>query len=288
VVVHLLIGIAIALLTTLPLAWKWQLGMRRVAAVVALLGGAWAIAVWLAASPAGIGSVAGAALVWLLTVASASGLLAYRFYRDPERTPPNRADAIVSPADGEVIYVRQSRGGVLPVSTKAGREYSLRELTKTPLASKDVVVIGISMSFLDVHVNRAPIAGRVSSQRHFPGLFGSLRRPEMIFENERATTVLERDGLEVAVVQIASRLVRRIVAFVHPGDFVTAGQRIGAIRLGSQVDIVLPARSDVTLTVAPGERVTAGESVIAVLAPASIPESRKPLGEFSRAPREFA
>ena len=121
------------------------------------------------------------------------------------------------------------------------------------------------MSFLDVHVNRAPIAGRAVVARHFPGPFGSLRRPEMVFENERATTVLERGGLQVAVVQIASRLVRRIVTFVQEGTSWRAGQRIGVIRFGSQVDVVLPLRHGLVVVVKPGDRVVAGETTIATL-----------------------
>ena len=90
---------------------------------------------------------------------------------------------------------------------------------------------------------------------------------EMVFENERSTTVIERDGLQVAVVQIASRLVRQIAGFVREGQDVALGQRIGVIRLGSQVDLVMPVHDDVTVTVQPGERVTAGESILAVLGP---------------------
>jgi phosphatidylserine decarboxylase len=155
---------------------------------------------------------------------------------------------------------------MLPVSTKQGRAYTLHELTKSPFRSEDAVVIGIGMSFLDVHVNRAPIAGRVALHRHFPGRFGSLKRPEMAFENERATTIIEQDDLQVAVVQIASRLVRQIASFVHEGQQVALGQRIGVIRLGSQVDLVLPAHRDVQVTVRPGERVRAGESILALVA----------------------
>src|SRR5206468_3847117 len=203
-------------------------------------------------------------LVWLLTLMAACAILAYRFYRDPERGVPDRDDVIVSPADGKVIYVHESRGGVLPVSTKHGHPYTLRELTKMPLHSEGAVVIGIGMSFLDVHVNRAPIQGRITLQRRFSGRFGSLRLPEMVFENERVTTVIGRDDLQVSVVQIASRLVRQIISFVHEGQEVALGQRIGMIRLGSQVDLVLPARGDVKVMVKPGERVWAGESVVAV------------------------
>ena len=262
---YLLTGAALAVLTAAALAWKWQLGVAR-AAIVA--GGLAAVAVLLVAlvdAAVAFGSVVAVALVWLLTVLLASALLAYRFYRDPERTVPEGDDAILSPADGEVVYVREARRGVLPVSSKLGRDYPLEELTKTPLASDDNVVVGIALSFLDVHVNRAPIRGRAAFLRHFPGRFGSLRRPETVFENERATLVLERDDLQVAVVMIASRLVRRIVTFVREGDDVAAGQRIGVIRFGSQVDVVLPVRDDLAVLVEPGDRVVAGETAIAQL-----------------------
>lgn len=261
-----LLGILLALATALPLAWKWGLGLPRVALVVLALG--LFSGVLVKELPGSGGYRTG--LVWVLAMAAAFVILAYRFYRDPERQAPERDDVIVSPADGEVIYVRESRGATLPVSTKDGRHYTLRELTRTLLQTDDAHVIGISMSFLDVHVNRAPIAGRVAVQRHFCGKFGSLRRPEMVFENERATTIIERDGLQVAVVQIASRLVRQIVTFVREGQSVTLGERIGMIRLGSQVDLVLPARPDVKVLVKPGESVWAGQSILAVLAPADL------------------
>ena len=153
--------------------------------------------------------------------------------------------------------------GILPISDKKGHQYTLTELTKTKLETDDAVVIGISMSFLDVHVNRAPIGGRISLQSHFPGLFGSLRQPEMLFANERATTVIDGERMQVAVVQIASRLVRQIVSFVRTGEQVAVGQRIGVIRLGSQVDVVLPARHDLRISVTPGQRLWAGRSVLA-------------------------
>jgi phosphatidylserine decarboxylase len=92
-----------------------------------------------------------------------------------------------------------------------------------------------------------------------------LRRPEMVFENERATMVIEHGRTQVAVVLIASRLVRRIVTLVSEGNDVEVGQRLGMIRFGSQVDLVLPARKDVDVSVRPGDRVRAGESTIALL-----------------------
>jgi D-aspartate ligase len=268
---HPLTGFVLALLVSIPLAWKWQLGILRTAVVtaafalpsvlvVAEIGHAVPLDAWLSA-----GMVCG------LTIGAAFALLAYRFYRDPERTAPDRDHIVVSPADGEVIYVKTSHAGMLPVSDKHGRCYPLTELTKTTLRSDESVVIGIAMNFADVHVNRTPIAGRVTLRHRVPGRFGSLRKPEMVFENERATTVIERDDVQVAVVQIASRLVRRIVSFVTVDDRVALGQRLGAIRLGSQVDLVLPARSDLRITTAVGERVRAGESILCVFdRPASV------------------
>lgn len=262
---HTLYGILFALLTTLPLAWKWQLGVRRVGLVVVSLAIVSGALVLLIDSFASIGLAPRIALVWGLTMVAGFAGLACLFFRDPERMPPDRDDVILSPADGEVIYVRRFPGGTVPVATKNGRSSSLEELTKTPLRTDEAVVVGIGMSFTDVHVNRAAIGGKVTLRRHFPGLFGSLRHPEMVFANERTTTVIERDGLQIAMVQIASRLVRRIVPFVSEGDDVALGQRIGVIRFGSQVDLVLPARDDLKVTVEPGERVRAGESIVAIL-----------------------
>jgi phosphatidylserine decarboxylase len=90
----------------------------------------------------------------------------------------------------------------------------------------------------------------------------------MVYENERATTVIDRGDMEIAMVQIASRLVRQIASYVNVGEEVELGQRVGVIRLGSQVDVVLPARPDVTVNVRAGQRVRAGESVLAVVASA--------------------
>jgi phosphatidylserine decarboxylase len=268
------LGAAVALGTLLALTWKWQLG--TLAAVVAplLAAAGAAVSVPLADALGAPGALCGA-LSWGLALAAGLLLVAWRFYRDPERTPPQDDEAIVSPADGRVVYVRQVRQGLLPVSTKHGRPQMLDELTRTPLKSDDAIVIGIALSLLDVHVNRAPIAGRVTLQRHFRGSFGSLRRPEMVFQNERSTTVIERPGLQVAVVLIASRLVRRIVSYVSPGDDLELAQRIGVIRFGSQVDVVLPAADGLHVNVEPGQRVTAGESVIAVLVHATPSEPRQ-------------
>lgn len=259
------LGGFLALLIAVPLSWKWQLGTFRVGVAVAGLAAVCALMVAAVQGFVPLGTAAVTVLVCFSTVASGMAILLLRFYRDPERRPPKLESGIVSPADGEVLYVKNVRQGSLPVANKQGRNYTLTELTRTDLHSQEAVVVGIGMSFMDVHVNRAPISGRVVFQRHFPGRFGSLRSPAMVFENERATTVIERESIQVAVVQIASRLVRQIVSYIQEGDEVTMGDRIGMIRFGSQVDLVLPARSDMQLLVQPGERVWAGESVIAMV-----------------------
>lgn len=261
-------GLILSLTTTIPLAWKWALGIPRAALTVSVLCLSTAVLLDMTALFENADSLlVKAAVNWLLTLTAAFALLVYRFYRDPERTIPLTPDVIVSPADGEVLYVRDSQDGVMPVSTKHGRAYTLEELTKTPLQMRTAAVIGIGMSFLDVHVNRAPVSGRISLTRHIPGLFGSLRRLEMEFENSRVTTIIQQEDLQIAVVQISSRLVRQIVSFVHEHDEVRQGQRIGVIRFGSQVDLVLPSRAergDLEVTVKPGDRLTAGESIVAI------------------------
>jgi phosphatidylserine decarboxylase len=266
-----LLAVLFSLLPGLPLAWKWQLGVRRASAMLATTAVVAGVALGLVGRPAGAGAIVIAACAAAISLAAAAAFVLYRFYRDPERSAPEGEGAIVSPADGEVVYVQRSHAGELPVATKQGRPHTLLELARTSLEFEDATVIGIAMSFLDVHVNRAPIPGRVTFQRQFRGTFGSLRRPEMIYENERATTVIERDGLQVAVVQIASRLVRQIVAYVGEGENVRRGHRIGVIRFGSQVDLILPTRPDLAVYVVRGDRVRAGESIVAAVGLESSP-----------------
>lgn len=265
-----LIGALLALLTALPLAWKWRLGLPRVAIAVTVCAAISGALVAGLAPAIELDPIVQAGTVWLLTMVLGFSALAYSFFRDPERTGPGRDDVIVSPADGRVIYVHEAESGKLPLVDKQGKRYTLEELTKTRLRGETATVIGISLSFLDVHVTRAPVGGRVAIQRHAPGRFGSLRRLEMIFENERSTVVIERNEFQVAVVQIASRLVRRIVDFVKEGDQVTMAERLGVIRFGSQVDLVIPKNPEWRVTVQKGQQVRAGESIVAELSAASL------------------
>ena len=258
------LGILLAEAFALLLAWKWELGLRRVAVAVLLIGLVMAVVVSLIASSVPLAGALQTVIVFGATVAAATAVLAYRFYRDPARTPPKTSGAVVSPADGLVIYVHRVAEGVLPGGTKGERPHRLDELAGTALQAREAFVIGIAMSFLDVHVNRAPIAGEIVLQHRVAGGFGSLKDREMVFQNERRTTIIRQPGLEVAMVQIASRLVRQIASFVTDGQRVELGARIGVIRLGSQVDLVVPA--NVTVCVEPGDRVRAGESIVAIVA----------------------
>lgn len=180
------------------------------------------------------------------------------FYRDPERPIPMEQNVIVSPADGKIIYIKKIEAGEVPLADKKGSRIHLSELTGTPLLSQGSFLIGICMNFLDVHINRAPIAGNVTKVVHIPGQFMSLRHPEGVIKNERQTVVFEEEKISVGIVQIASRLVRRIVSFVHVDEKVELGQRIGAIRFGSQVDVILPQSPSVIIKVKVGDVVRAG------------------------------
>ncbi|MBV8205234.1 MAG: phosphatidylserine decarboxylase family protein [Acidobacteria bacterium] len=261
------LGLSVAIATTL--AWRWQLALLRSAAIAFFCGCAAGAASFAAGPFLRAGKPAQTLWVAGASLAAWAAILLIEFYRDPEREPPGVPGAILSPADGQVIYIRRARESFLPVSDKHGRQYTLHELTRTSLQQQEATVVGIAMSFSDVHVNRSPIDGRVTLYRHFSGRFGSLRNHTNVFENERATTVIQNGNLEIAVVQIASRLVRQIAGFVARGELVQAGQRIGVIRLGSQVDLVMPVRPDLLLVAKEGDRVTAGVSMIAVCEGAS-------------------
>ena len=265
---YLIVGAALALATALPLAWKWQLGVLPAALVVLAASLPAGIIVSGLSSLAHLTMIADVLAVWGIALLGCVGGLLIFFFRDPERTPPGNTGVITSPADGLVIYVREVQAGRVPEAEKKGRSYPIRELSGTTLNGR-MVAIGISMNLANVHVNRAPIGGRTTLVRRVPGMFGSLRNPAMILSNERTTTLIETEELQVAVVQIASRLVRRIATFVVEGDMVRQGQRIGAIRFGSQVDMLVPAGAGIRLAVGEGDKVVAGQTIVAVIAGSS-------------------
>lgn len=170
------------------------------------------------------------------------------FFRDPDRVTPMRDGLVVSPADGTIVGVE--------------RVVAPQELGFGP-AERERISIHISM--FDVHVNRAPVTGRVVRALYVPGSFANPKFDKASEENERRALIIDTaDGIELAVVQIAGVVTRRIVTFAGEGDTLTVGQRFGLIRFGSRVDLYLPHGR--VAQVAVGQRAIAGETVLADLA----------------------
>lgn len=167
------------------------------------------------------------------------------FFRDPERMTPVRDGLIVSAADGRIIDV----GPAVPPP-----ELGLPETPRTR--------ISVFLSIFDVHINRAPVDGRVVRSVHRPGRFLHAANPGAGEANERRSWLLETaEGAEVAVVQVAGLVARRIVALAAEGQPLQAGERFGLIRFGSRTDVYLP--EGVAPLVAVGQRAVGGETVLA-------------------------
>jgi len=160
------------------------------------------------------------------------------FFRDPDRTIPEGPVA-VAPADGKVVRIR-------------------RETDHTQVC--------IFLNVFDVHVNRAPIGGKVVGVEYKKGKFLVASKEEASYENEMNTVTIDGDHTLVTFSQIAGLIARRIVCWTKPGDFVTTGERIGLIKFGSRVDVNLG--SEWKVVVSEGQRVSAGSSVIALRADA--------------------
>ncbi|MEO8667436.1 MAG: phosphatidylserine decarboxylase [Bauldia sp.] len=166
------------------------------------------------------------------------------FFRDPKRVTPTAPELVVSPADGRVAAVAI---GVAP------RELGLGETSRRR--------ISIFMNVFDCHVNRAPVAGKVTKIAYTPGKFLNADLDKASEGNERNGFVLESGHGPIGVVQIAGLVARRIVCFVKEGDTLAPGERIGLIRFGSRVDVYLPVTANVL--VAEGQTAIAGETVLA-------------------------
>ncbi len=259
------IGFGLSVLLLLFLAAKWKLPLPYVAPRVGGLAVASAIPFLWFSHPlsTGWGQPAPVLLQVASTLSLSLLLLMLWFWRDPERIPPDEDGIVMSAADGKVLYVKVVAEGKTPLVTKNGKDYLLGELTGANSLPGSFTVIGVEMTLLDVHVNRCPIAGQVKLLKHIGGKFISLRKDEAPFVNERVTTIIENPSLAVCIVQIASRLVRRVESYLSVGDEVELGQRLGVIRFGSLVAVILPKREGVRIEVEPGDQVTAGISVLA-------------------------
>jgi len=257
-------SIAMAFILLIPLAKKWEIKVKYaliMSIIAGIAAGFFVNTVNLSTGKTNalflVGLEFGAILIVTFLV------IIYRFYRDPVRIPPKRDNIILSPADGTIKYVKRIENGEVPFSNKGKNRFPLQELTKTNLMANGAWLIGITMTYIDVHINRSPIKGTVTLLKHIGGKFVSLKRNDATILNERATMVLDNELFKVGVVLIASRLVRRIVSYVKEGQLLEIGEKIGKITFGSQTDIILPALPGLKIDVKQGKQVFAGISVIA-------------------------
>ena len=246
-------------------AHRWELKVRHYLPWSILIASLGFLLTWFLSQqfpnvPAILFSVAIVALGGLTSI----GAIMYFFFKDPDRQPPNDSRLIVSPADGTVIYIKEITGGNFPFSVKNRNTIPLSEFSREDLIPDRGIQIGIAMNYLNVHVNRSPIAAIVKMVLPVPGKFASLKHITSLLENERTLMVFEGKDLKVGIVQIASRMVRRIVPYVKEGQSVNQGDRVGMIKFGSQVDVLVAYQEDFKIQVTVGDEVTAGESVLIV------------------------
>jgi phosphatidylserine decarboxylase len=197
----------------------------------------------------GFGFIAAAVLIFVVTGnwawAVVPVLLAcffFWFFRDPKRPVPVEAGLVVSPADGKITEVAR-------IQTPAGERIRL----------------SIFLSVFDVHVNRSPIGGIVREIRYQKGQYLNALNPGSAEKNEQNIVTVQGEEFDVSFKQIAGLLARRIVFRFRVGDFVERGERVGLIKFGSRVDVVLPGHAHIRVVL--GQRVKGGASVLADIQP---------------------
>jgi len=195
--------------------------------------------IWRTGGSAGLVSALFISLCFLLCI---TAFMAY-FFRDPERIVPEGRGLFVSPADGKVILIK--------------------DVYEKGYLQADAKEISIFMSPLNVHVNRAPCTGKVTYVKHTPGQFIAAYKDDASIKNENIVMALEGEQGRVLVRQVAGFVARRAVCRVKPGDLLKRGERYGMIKFGSRLDVYLPL--DAQILVKPGDRVLAGETVIATV-----------------------
>ena len=194
-------------------------------------------------------SSASAHLGWICTIGT---LWCVYFFRNPERQTPTNAGLVISPADGVVHSITNS---------KAPAELGLPD--------EEMKKVSIFLSVFDVHVNRVPCDGKILTLHYHPGKFLNASLDKASIHNERQSILMETaSGKKIAFVQIAGLIARRIVCDLEEGIDVKAGQRFGIIRFGSRVDVYLPL--DTVINVNEGQMMIGGETIIANL------EEKKP------------
>jgi phosphatidylserine decarboxylase len=187
-------------------------------------------------------ALAGAAFGWAFAIPFVvlAGFFLF-FFRDPERRVTAAGDAVLSPADGRVLVA----GAAVPAAAPPG----------------EWLQISIFLSPMDVHVNRTPVEGRVTHVEYHPGKFLPAYKVEAGQLNEWTEVWFERHGRPVVCRQIVGILARRIVCRLKAGDTVARGQRFGVMKFGSRIDLFVP--TDARILVKAGDRVVAGETVVA-------------------------
>jgi phosphatidylserine decarboxylase len=186
---------------------------------------------------------------WLMLLGLILALFCLYFFRDPARVPPARSGAILAPADGRVASIAP---GVPPTELGLGSATRWR--------------ISIFLSVLNVHVNRVPADGTITRIAYRHGAFLNASLDKASDANERnAIAIRLPDGRELAVVQIAGLIARRILCSLREGDAVRGGDRLGIIRFGSRTDLYLP--EGVNPLVCEGQTMVGGETVIAEVNP---------------------
>ncbi|MBT8400802.1 MAG: phosphatidylserine decarboxylase family protein [Rhodothermia bacterium] len=201
---------------------------------------------------------------WLpIILATATLAFTLYFFRDPDRVPPQSAldgKVILAPADGKVVLVDSVDHEPLYIDAPAKQ-------------------VSIFLSPLNVHVNRSPADGVVEFDQYVPGDYLVAWHPKASEKNERSQLGIRHpSGMRILFKQIAGKVARRIVYHVTVGDSLTAGQRFGIVKFGSRMDVLMPA--SVEVTVRPGDRVTAGESIIARI-PVDVPRATNDVPDSS-------
>ncbi len=178
-----------------------------------------------------------------------------QFFRDPNRNVPVDKGIVVAPADGRILK------GKIDRIEQVDSDYPLMEYVLEE--NEKGILISTFMSPFDVHVNRAPISGKVVKTKYCPGKF-KVAFGDVKTENEKNLIVIESEYGKIGVIQIAGFVARRIVQYVQVGDEVDMGSRLGMIRFGSRVDLIVPAEK-FKLMVEVGGKPKAGETIMVAL-----------------------
>jgi phosphatidylserine decarboxylase len=176
-----------------------------------------------------------------------------QFFRDPPRKIPSDHGLVVAAADGRIL-----NGKIDTIKPVHYDDPMMKYILKKDQSG---ILVSTFMSAFDVHVNRAPISGRVVKTKYYPGKF-KIASGSLCTENEKNLIVIESEYGKLGVIQIAGFVARRIVQYVDPGDWVESGDRLGMIKFGSRVDLIIPAEHSEIL-VSEGKKPKAGETIIA-------------------------